>query len=58
MSKHASTQPATVVIVGAGIAGLRAAYRLHRLASKQGGELQPRLLEADSRAGGDTDAVR
>lgn len=47
-----------LVVVGAGIAGLSAAYRAMRLAADRNLDLQITLLEAASRAGGVLDTVR
>ncbi|HEY2776215.1 MAG TPA: protoporphyrinogen oxidase [Candidatus Binatia bacterium] len=41
-----------IVVVGAGIAGLSAAYRAHRLAQEAGLDVEVSVLEAGARAGG------
>ncbi len=46
------------VVVGAGIAGLAAAYRLDRLAKQRGLDLELVVLESGARAGGVIDSTR
>ena len=46
-----------IVVVGAGIAGLAAAYRAHRLAAERGVELELTVLEGAPRSGGVIESV-
>lgn len=46
------------VVVGAGVAGLAAAYRLDRLARQRGLDLEIVVLESNSRAGGVIESTR
>ncbi|MFN2377602.1 MAG: protoporphyrinogen oxidase [Candidatus Binatia bacterium] len=46
-----------IVIVGAGIAGLSAAYRAWRLAAERGLDVEIRVLEGSARAGGVIESV-
>lgn len=52
MSQYTTDKERTVVIVGAGITGLAAAYRLSRIAQRKGKPLKLHLLEASERVGG------
>lgn len=46
-----------IVVVGAGIAGLSAAYRAHRIAEERGLDVEIVVLESGSRAGGVIESV-
>ena len=47
-----------VCVIGAGISGLTAAYRLQRLAEAAGRDLQVTVLEGSGRAGGIIETLR
>ena len=53
-----SGQPPRVAIIGGGIAGLSAAYRLHELAAAREMPLEVALFEASDRIGGPLETIR
>lgn len=53
-----SGQPPRVAIIGGGIAGLSAAYRLHELAAAREMPLEVALFEASDRLGGPLESIR
>ena len=57
MKRSSQSNVPSVVVVGAGIAGLAAAYRLMRLAAERRMELKLTVLEAEDRPGGNIESM-
>jgi oxygen-dependent protoporphyrinogen oxidase len=53
-----TTQPMRIAVIGGGIAGLSAAYRLHELAAEREMPIEVLLFEAGDRLGGPLETIR